>query len=175
MHHSSTSSLTICHDCLLCYHSSKDRPSTYLGKVREKAGSNRTEYTIYDSGRSSTSILEDRWEERGTLTSGTLPATKRLRQELGVISYNFLNGPKFGKRRMQVAIPRVTRVVKGEGEGSSESYGTDSISNEGGGSTVRQWQPTEPKQSLQTSFSKIRMDGSQNVTQVDELEVRVSY
>ncbi len=175
MHHSPTSYLTIYHDCLLSYHSSKHRPSTYFGKVREKAGSNRTEYIIYDSGRSPRSILEDHWEERGALTSGTLPETKRLRQELGVISYNFLSGPKFGNRRMQVTIPRVIRVVKGKGEGDNESYGTDSISNEGGGSTVRQWQPTEPKQSLQTSFSKIRMDGSQNATQVDELEVRISY
>ncbi len=77
---------------------------------------------------------------------------------------------------MQVAIPRVKHIVKGEGEGGSgESYGTTSVCNEGGGSTVRQWQPTDPKESLQTSFSKIRMDGSQNVAQVDELEVRVSY
>ncbi len=83
--------------CLLLCHSSKHRPSTYFGKVREKSGSNRTEYTIYDPGRSSASILQDRWEERGSVTSGTLPATKRLRQELGAISYNFLSGTKFGK------------------------------------------------------------------------------
>ncbi len=174
MHHHliAANSLTIRRDCLLLCHSSKHRPSTYLGKVREKAGSNRTEYAIYDSGRSSASILRDRWEERGTLTSGTLPATKRLRQELGVISYNFLSGTKFGNRRMQVAIPRVSsRVAKVEGEeGSSKSYGTGSITNDGG-CTVRQWQPTQPKQSLQTSFSRIRMDGSQNVSQSDELEV----
>ncbi len=107
------------------------------------------------------------------MTSGTLPANKRLRQEFGVISYNFLSGTKFGKRRMQVAIPRVIHVAKGEGEeDSTRNYrtGSSNMTNERR-YTVHQWQPTDPKQSLQTNFSRVRMDGSQNVTQCNELEV----
>ncbi len=76
---------------------------------------------------------------------------------------------------MQVAIPRVsppcTKVEGEEEKCSSKRYGTGSSITNDCGCTIRQWQPTQPKQSLQTCFSRIRMDGSQNVAQCDEMEV----
>jgi hypothetical protein len=145
-----------------------EHPPSYLGKLREVAGSNRNEYILYDNGRSPSDLAggfagnSGHWDDA---EESKVDDQMCLRQELAAISYDFTKGgATIGKRRMQVALPRVHPDSQ---NGGGRQHGPGALSK----FRTSIWRPTRPRDSMLASFELVRQQGAQNQVLADRMEI----
>ncbi|CAM9798132.1 unnamed protein product [Chrysoparadoxa australica] len=123
---------------------------SYLGKLR---GVGDHGYVLYDDGESPNWHHGDSDHEEGYHKDAS--KGEHTRQELAAVAYAFdKKTKKEGKRRMEVAIPKVS-----EEPSASQKH------------AVYNWQPADARSTMSAHFNRVRYQGAQNLLLNDKMLV----